>query len=147
MPNTRTAGIVTAALALWVWAACGESTGPAGAPAQSLISQPTRVVVHFGQEVQVEGSVLRLSFVRVLEDSRCPADVTCVWEGNARVEVGIAAGMGPTFPLQLNTAIAPKFAEWRGVRVTLLDVRPYPTSRQPIPSDEYTIELEVAPAS
>ncbi len=146
MVGTRAGRIMVAAWTISLAAACSGGTEPTDAPEQSFVSQPVRVLLHFGQEVAVEGSALRVSFVRVLEDSRCPADVTCVWEGNARVELGIAAGTGPTFSLQLNTAISPKSADWRGVRVTLLDVRPYPTSRRPIPHEEYTIELEVAPA-
>ncbi|MFH1764671.1 MAG: hypothetical protein ABIF09_10810 [Gemmatimonadota bacterium] len=49
------------------------------------------------EDIRLEGSVLRFSFGEVLEDSRCPVDVTCVWAGNAKVVIGIAAGMGPSF--------------------------------------------------
>lgn len=99
---------------------CGTSaTGP-----QDGI--PREVVLPLGQEVIVEGTVLRLAFTRLVEDSRCPANVVCVWAGNAAVEVGIAVGTGPAQPLVLNTGVEPRSVEQNGVRVTLLEVTPYP---------------------
>jgi len=38
-----------------------------------------------GQTATVNGTNVRLTFDRVSEDSRCPTDVTCVWEGDAVV--------------------------------------------------------------
>ena len=33
----------------------------------------------------MNGTNVRLTFERVSEDSRCPTDVTCIWEGDAVV--------------------------------------------------------------
>jgi hypothetical protein len=41
--------------------------------------------IPMGQTVNVKNATIK--FVKVLEDSRCPKDVTCVWEGRARVLV------------------------------------------------------------
>lgn len=38
-----------------------------------------------GQTAGVSGTSIRLTFERVSEDSRCPVDVTCIWEGDAVV--------------------------------------------------------------
>ena len=38
-----------------------------------------------GETASVKGTSLRLTFERVSEDSRCPIDVTCIWEGDAVV--------------------------------------------------------------
>jgi hypothetical protein len=42
-----------------------------------------------GQTAEVKRSDTRITFRQVREDSRCPTDVTCVWEGDAKVEVVI----------------------------------------------------------
>jgi hypothetical protein len=49
--------------------------------------------IKVGGVVTLDGGSLRLRFVRVAEDSRCPADVDCVWAGNAEVLVE-AGGKG-----------------------------------------------------
>ena len=43
-----------------------------------------------GQTAEIKRSDTRITFRQVREDSRCPTDVTCVWEGDAKVEVVIA---------------------------------------------------------
>ena len=45
--------------------------------------------IPIGESVVVQG--VSLSFVEVLEDSRCPEDVTCVWAGRARIAVRVKA--------------------------------------------------------
>ena len=43
------------------------------------------VRIPIGKAVHLKNATIK--FVKVLEDSRCPKDVTCVWEGQARVLV------------------------------------------------------------
>ncbi len=43
-----------------------------------------------GQTAEVKRSGTRVTFRQVREDSRCPVDVTCVWAGDAKVEVVIS---------------------------------------------------------
>ena len=42
-----------------------------------------------GQTATVRGTDTRITFKLVREDSRCPVDVTCVWEGDAKIEIVI----------------------------------------------------------
>lgn len=105
----------------------------------------TLIELHIGEERQLEGTDYRLSFGRVTEDSRCPTAVVCTWAGNAAVEIGIAAGTGPTHPLVLNTSLEPRQADWHAVRVTLLEVAPAPREPEPIPLDTYSVWLRVEP--
>ena len=131
--------------------ACGDSTGPEPCPDAlpslegSLVTTPREVTLRHGEERTVEGTILRLSFVRVVEDSRCPIDAICIWMGNGMAEVGIAAGTGPAFPLRLNTSMEPRSADWNGVRVTLLELSPKPRASETIRAEDYTVKLRVAP--
>jgi hypothetical protein len=125
-------------------AACGTSTDlEIDDRNEAVLSAPQEVTLQFGAEVAVGGSVLMVSFARVAEDSRCPVDVTCVWAGNATVEVGIRMGMGPTFPLLLNTTLAPRWVDWNDVRVTLLELLPEPRAGDPPRPEGYTVKLRL----
>jgi hypothetical protein len=100
------------------------------------------VTLRHGQEQAVPGTVLRLSFMRVIEDSRCPINAVCVWMGDGVAEVGIRAGMGPTFPLRLHTSLEPHSADWNSARVTLLELSPSPLG-EPIAEKSYAVRLRV----
>ncbi len=46
--------------------------------------------LRIGQSVAITGEDLEIRFVEVSEDSRCPKDVTCVWEGRVSTVVEIS---------------------------------------------------------
>jgi hypothetical protein len=48
------------------------------------------VKVQINKRVTTNG--LTIEFVEVVEDSRCPADVECVWAGNAKIKVRVTKG-------------------------------------------------------
>ena len=124
----------------------GKSTEPEVDANVTLVSAPTEIDIRYGEEVAVAGSVLKVTFASVAEDSRCPADVVCVWQGNAGVQLGVRMGMGPTFPLRLNTTVEPRDAQWQDLRFTLLEVRPYPRTDTPSTVEDYSIKLRITPA-
>ena len=124
-------------------AACGDPAGPEVIPDTTVVPASTEMTLKVGEELPVGGSVVRIVFARVLEDSRCPIDVVCVWAGNAVVELGIRAGMGPTFPLQLNSTLEPRAAEWNSIRVTLLEVHPAPRASEPTRPEAYSVKIRV----
>lgn len=148
--SRRAVGAATALLAtvaLTALAACSSTTGPDEVDLDgALVTGPVELELPYGQDVQVPGTVLHLTLTAVLEDSRCPVDVVCVWEGNAVVQVGIAAGMGPTFPLQMNTTLEPRSAVWNGVRMSLLSLTPAPRSDTPTDPADYRATVRVEPA-
>lgn len=123
--------------------ACGDPAGPEVTPDTAVVPASTDMTLRMGEEQSVGGSVVRIVFARVVEDSRCPVDVVCVWAGNAVVELGIRAGMGPTFPLQVNSTLQPQSAEWNDITVTLLDIQPAPRAGVPIRPEDYVVKIRV----
>lgn len=110
-------------------------TSPPDAPVTvELAAQETR---------SVPGTTLTLTFDRVVSDSRCPVTVTCVWEGNAEVEIGTALDAGPTVAFRLSTALDPRSFDFGDYRVTLVDVAPVPQEPGPIEPEEYRVTLRV----
>jgi hypothetical protein len=43
-----------------------------------------------GKTAALNGNGARITFKQVKEDSRCPTDVTCVWAGDAHIELTIS---------------------------------------------------------
>jgi len=138
MKRTTFSLILTAVLV-----ACSSSTAPEVRSVAALAGGSVELSLGVGQEAQVGGSVLRVLFVRVVEDSRCPIDAICVWEGNAGVELGLTLGTGPTVPHVVNTSLEPHSATFGDFTVTLLEVAPAPTSQSPIDPDRYAIKVRV----
>lgn len=138
---TRSGAAVFAALAL----GCGAATEPEADVRASLLTLPAEVVLRHGQQVLITDGLLRLTFAQVMEDSRCPADVTCVWEGNATIQLAAATEMGPSDPIELNTAQEPRALEWQGVRIILQEVQPERLTETPPKVEDYSIRLRIEP--
>ena len=106
------------------------------------VSSPSEVVLKIGQEAQVD-SLLRVGFLGVPSDSRCPAMVECVWTGDAAVAIGVSLGMGPSYPDTLHTNLDPKSVPFGGYTITLLQLTPYPQAPGPIPPGDYAARLRI----
>lgn len=98
-----------------------------------------------GQQAIVEGEGLRVRFVSVLEDSRCPEDVRCIWGGNAEVLVNVEAGVSRS-DLKLNTHGAddsPKEVRYQQYSVGLVSLKPGRRTDTKIKAEEYVLMLIV----
>lgn len=139
--------LVTAVMAAAVlgMAACGgETTAPDGAVG-------TQHSVHVGDEVRLRlndvavvlGTQLRLKFVGVPADSRCPIDVTCVWMGDAAVRMDVSASGGAVRHMTLHTGEEPKAMEIEAHRIELLEVAPARSSDVEIRQQDYSVRLRI----
>ena len=70
---------------------------PGGPPAPPPSDGTGTVTARLGEEVRL--GTLRIRPVAVLEDSRCPVDVTCVWAGRIRVRVAVSGAGEPVMEL------------------------------------------------
>jgi hypothetical protein len=85
----------------------------------------------------------------VLEDSRCPKTVTCVWQGAAVVRLSMIDGSGQRDPRWIALATSPDARRsfvYEGYRVELVDVMPYPDVPKKIEPYEYRVSLRVTRA-
>ena len=90
--------------------ACGEVLGASAHSNSALqVVHPGREFkLKVGRRVTVKGTKLRIRFVTVENDSRCPSDVTCVWAGNAAVRLQLGSGRASK-TVTLNTSKSPSF--------------------------------------
>jgi hypothetical protein len=99
-----------------------------------------------GQQARLMRTKLRITFMNVKDDSRCPKDVTCVWAGNATVRLWVTDGRGGK-SLTLNTNKSPTLsdeAQYQEYKIKLVDLSPYPRSDQKIAKSDYTATLLVS---
>lgn len=132
-----------AAVIVAVAAACGGAAEPEPPRSVALVAGATEVELAVGESVAVESTDVRITFLGVREDSRCPADVTCVWAGDAEVALEAARPEEPPLALALHTTLEPRERVVAGVGVRLLDVLPEPRSDAPIPAGDYRVRLRL----
>ena len=89
-----------------------------------------------------------IKFVKVMEDSRCPTGVSCMWEGQAKVQIELYENGKLLETKELifgKTNINPKKQELvmtKGDKtVYAYTISPYPVNQQPIPEENYYLEL------
>ena len=73
--------------------ACGlllAASGCTGVQTAAVVEPGASFTLAPGETAAVRGTDARLTFKRVTEDSRCPVDVTCVWAGDAKIEITIS---------------------------------------------------------
>lgn len=127
--------------------ACGNApVEPAGDPVpQQHVSLDASVTLAPGQTAVVDGTPLRIGFVEVTEDSRCPTTVTCVWEGRARVSLRVDDGQGEE---AVTLEARPGVTHGLGHGGYLLEIEgltPYPETTDAIAQKDYRLTLRVVP--
>jgi hypothetical protein len=89
-----------------------------------------------GQTARLDDSDFSVTFVGVPQDSRCPADAMCVWQGEALVVVGPAHPAMRFRPDTLTTAPRPGTHRLDSLvvgpySIRVKDVQPYPFASVP----------------
>ena len=98
-----------------------------------------------GQSAEIKRSDTRITFRQVREDSRCPTDVTCVWEGDAKVEVVISRTGSPDETKILS--IKPPNNETRvgNLRIRFVGLTPVPRQADAGAPKNYLAEFVAEP--
>ena len=91
-----------------------------------------------GQAVYVDGPIIKP--IAVIEDSRCPAEVQCVWPGRVRIK---ALWMRADGPRELLLASDQPMAVADGL-MTLSEVRPVRPRNGKIDASKYRFSLSFA---
>ena len=96
-----------------------------------------------GQAATVKDAQVRITFERVTDDSRCPTDVTCIWEGDATVVLRIKE-TADEVTREVHTQGDPprsRKAPAGDYVVTLVRLDPMPRSTAPIEASAYRATL------
>jgi hypothetical protein len=96
-----------------------------------------------GATAKVVEANLLVTFVDVVEDSRCPVDVTCVWAGNLKVLVKLQEVGRTAQQVELNSTSDPRQVFFGDYRVDFMGAQPPKRSSQEIRKQDYILSLMV----
>jgi len=112
---------------------------------------PAKLSIRFQLKIDqtafIESENIRVTFLNVTEDSRCPADVVCVWEGQVTVLLNVMHNeedLGD-FDLTIRGGNEGKAIKtFDGYPIQLMKVDPYPFASQPRELTDYVATLLVS---
>jgi len=94
-----------------------------------------------GQSAQITGEDMMITFNGVIGDSRCPQNVTCVWEGVASSNITIVY-QGNDYTVVLNSPGITERATDTFIDYTLTyNLNPYPREGEEISPNEYRLNM------
>ena len=94
-----------------------------------------------GQSASIEGEKLVIKFKAVLEDSRCPINVLCVWSGNGKVEFEVLDVDGQNKTIILNTEDEPRLAALKRHKLKLVSLNPPRIDGVSVSPGDYSVIL------
>lgn len=122
MSRPLAASFVFSALLPLSLAACASSTAGGGAAgsddAGAQVADGASFTLQPGQSVALADDS-RLRYLRLINDSRCPPDVQCVWAGDAVVAFEWSPPGGPAQPFELHAGKEPRSHAIGSRKVTL----------------------------
>ncbi len=121
-------------------AACKDEVASASSPAVPLGREFTLSV---GQAAAIEGTGLRLTLRAVRDDSRCPTDVQCIWEGDATVAVEVVAKSASAAYDLHTSGRYPREVKHDRYRIALVRLDPAPRGGATPAASEYRATLKV----
>ncbi|HKE96834.1 MAG TPA: hypothetical protein VKB34_21180 [Povalibacter sp.] len=127
---------LAAILTLLALAGCGA----ARSQESQAVDLGAEVTLAPGATAAVKAAGMKVRFVAVTEDSRCPRDTTCVWAGEVKVQIEIQQSSHSAPPVEM---LEGGTTQAGGYRVTLVRVEPQPVSTTRIAPQEYRATLRV----
>ena len=101
------------------------------------------VKLRIAQEKAVPGTAIKIKFLSVVEDSRCPTGVKCIWAGVAKIKIQLGKNGKPAQSFELNTNQTDKTINFEGHQVKLKMLTPYPNSASIVKVPKYSATLTI----
>lgn len=101
--------------------------------------------LRIGQTASIAGENLKIRFDEVVEDSRCPKGVTCIWAGRVSCIVQLTDSDSFYEMVLTQSGLTDQYAKetYRKYQFAFR-VEPYPEEAKKIPSDKYRLLLIVS---
>ena len=106
-----------------------------GQPAKHITVKIHREVVHRGG--------LRVRFISIVEDSRCPTDTNCIWAGNAKIRMRVTKS-GRAKDIEMHTNGPNNTVAVNGYSLTLMKLTPEPRSNIRINPNGYVATIKIS---
>ncbi|MCB0522311.1 MAG: hypothetical protein H6577_16725 [Lewinellaceae bacterium] len=111
----------------------------------SLVKMNEPFELKMNQSVKLDAGDVRLTFVGVTEDSRCPEGVNCIQEGQVRVVLdGSADGAGMQKMEFAKKPSDKNLSKTLGkYKIQLMQVSPYPKQNKQIKPEDYVLKVVI----
>lgn len=116
-----------------------------GSSITARLEQPFSLPIE--QVAEIPSEDLRVRFIAVEEDSRCPEDVQCVWEGEVKIRVNLAQNnrdLGNFSAILSSRNKDRAIVSVEGYSLELLEVNPYPKNPGKLDVEDYVATLQVS---
>lgn len=101
--------------------------GGANAQTNQKVSVSKEIKVNLGKTVAVKGEGLKLQFVSVTNDSRCPEGETCIWEGDAEILIKVSKAKKAASSIKLHSnATSDQSRDYGQYTIKLIALEPKP---------------------
>ena len=114
---------------------------PTEVTADLSLPEPAELTLSIGDTEQLDGGLM-VTLEGVSEDSRCPSDVECVWEGRIAADLRLAIFDEAGDEVRVDSS-GEGAADWRDLRVTLVEATPDPVSTGAIDPEDYRITVRL----
>ena len=125
--------------------ACSSGVAPEQAatpPAsQSQVATTDTVSIRLGQTVRMDDGRLELTFDARVADSRCPARIVCVWQGDAIVRLGARVAGGERRTVELHSGREPTSVAVDRYTIAFVGLMPYPATEASDATPLVTVQL------
>ncbi len=102
---------------------------------------PETIAVKYQKSAKKDNLTFR--FVSVIEDSRCPVGVNCIWAGNAKIQIKISSKKGISKTFELNTDLQPQTVIFEGFEIKLQTLTPHPKADTKTNPNSYTAVFSI----
>ena len=125
-----------ALFAIAALAACSSATAPAQRddPLEPSTTQGASRIdtlsIRLNQSSFGDAGRLEIRFESRVGDSRCPADVVCVWAGDAHARIATRVAGGAFVTADLHSALNPQKLVVDRYSITMVGMTPYPGTGQ-----------------
>lgn len=96
-----------------------------------------------GKTAALTGNGVRITFRQVKEDSRCPTDVTCIWAGDASIELTISRNGSSDDTKILSLSPANNEARSGDIQIRFVGLTPVPRQAEGNAPRAYVAQLIV----
>lgn len=117
--------------------------GANGSVSQKRVHVQREFVLRAGNEVLVTEAKLTVKFKEMVEDSRCPEGLDCIWAGNGKISLTVTRSKHKPVSFELNTTTEPTCFTYENYVITLVKLAPYPKKDITIRPQEYVATLKV----
>lgn len=104
-------------------------------PTSVLAQVPETVTMKIGESKKADAGKLKIAFLEIVEDSRCPVGANCVWAGNAKIKLSVSIDKKAATIVELNSNLDPQAAKIFGYKLKFESLTPRPSENPKTESD------------